>query len=75
MDERVTRIDERLTSLEERFREHTEYVGGRFQEVKDLVEHVETRLLTEFFKWASPNVRRQRAHAAMLRAHDAETTR
>jgi hypothetical protein len=36
------------------------------------IEHVETSLLTEFQKWASPTEARQRTHAAAIRALDAE---
>lgn len=36
------------------------------------LEQVETPLLTEFHKWASPVEQRQRSHAAALRALDAE---
>ena len=36
------------------------------------IEHVETSLLTEFHKWASPLESRQRTHTATLRAIDAE---
>jgi hypothetical protein len=36
------------------------------------IEHVETSLLTEFHKWASPMDARQRTHMAMLRAIDLE---
>ncbi len=36
------------------------------------LEHRETRLLTEFHKWASPFEMRQRSHSAGLRAIDAE---
>lgn len=36
------------------------------------LERVETALLTEFHKWASPQEMRQRTHAAALRAIDAE---
>ncbi len=36
------------------------------------LEKVETTLLTEFHKWASPVELRQRSHAAVLRAPDAE---
>jgi hypothetical protein len=36
------------------------------------IEHVETSLLTEFLKWASPAEARQRTHAAAIRALDAE---
>jgi hypothetical protein len=34
---------------------------------------VETTLLTEFHKWASPIDMRQRSHAAAIRALDTET--
>jgi len=33
---------------------------------------VETTLLTEFHKWASPSEARQRTHSAVLRAIDLE---
>ena len=36
------------------------------------MEKIETALLTEFHKWASPVELRQRSHAAALRALDAE---
>ena len=36
------------------------------------IERVETTLLTEFHKWASPVELRARSHAAALRAMDAE---
>jgi uncharacterized phage protein gp47/JayE len=36
------------------------------------IEHVETALLTEFQKWASPNEARLRTHTATLRAIDLE---
>ncbi|MGP8246634.1 MAG: hypothetical protein ACLQVN_19205 [Bryobacteraceae bacterium] len=36
------------------------------------LERVETTLLTEFHKWASPVEARQRTHAAALRAVDLE---
>jgi hypothetical protein len=36
------------------------------------LERVETRLLTEFHKWASPVENRQRSHAAAIRALDVE---
>ena len=36
------------------------------------LEKVETTLLTEFHKWASPVELRQQSHAAALRALDAE---
>jgi hypothetical protein len=51
-------LEERLAKLEERFAER--------------LEKVETTLLTEFHKWASPIEMRQRSHAAALRALDSE---
>jgi len=39
---------------------------------KQDLERVETTLLTEFHKWASPMEARQRTHAAAIKAVDAE---
>jgi hypothetical protein len=41
-------------------------------ELNARIEHVETSLLTEFQKWASPVEARQRTHAAAIRALDVE---
>ena len=41
-------------------------------ELAQQLELMETRLLTEFHKWASPVEMRQRSHSAALRAHDVE---
>jgi len=43
------------------------------QWMQQQLEKVETTLLTEFHKWASPVELRQRSRAAALRALDAET--
>ena len=51
-------ISERLQKVESEF-------SGR-------LEKVETTLLTEFHKWATPLELRQKSHAAALRALDAE---
>lgn len=40
------------------------------QWIGEQLERVETRLLTEFHKWASPVELRARSHAAALRAMD-----
>ena len=40
--------------------------------VREQVERVETSLLTELHKWASPIEARQRSHTAALRAFDLE---
>lgn len=42
------------------------------QWIQQQLEKVETTLLTEFHKWASPVEMRQRSHAAAIRALDAE---
>jgi hypothetical protein len=42
------------------------------QWIRSELEKVETSLLTEFHKWASPVEARQRSHAAAVRALDAE---
>jgi hypothetical protein len=42
------------------------------QWIEERLEKVETTLLTEFHKWASPLELRQKSHAAALRALDAE---
>jgi hypothetical protein len=40
--------------------------------ITEQLRTVETSLLTEFHKWASPSEARQRTHAAALRAIDLE---
>ena len=42
------------------------------QWIRGELERVETTLLTEFHKWASPVEMRQRSHSAALRALDTE---
>lgn len=42
------------------------------QWISERLEKVETNLLTEFHRWASPVELRQRSHAAALRALDTE---
>jgi len=43
------------------------------QWIKGQLEKVETTLLTEFHKWASPVELRRKSHAAALRALDVES--
>lgn len=56
--------------------EDKQWISERLEEqrrdVTERVEKVETTLLTEFHKWASPLEMRQRSHAAAIRALDAE---
>jgi hypothetical protein len=40
--------------------------------ITERLERMQTRLLTEFHKWASPLEARQRTHSAALRAVDLE---
>jgi hypothetical protein len=63
-------VEERLAArIDERFAERF----GRVEErLAARVERVETALLTEFHKWASPLEMRMRTHSAALRAVDLE---
>lgn len=53
-----------------------QWIDQRLEQFNQLferrLEQVETNLLTEFHKWASPVEMRQRSHTAVLRALDAE---
>jgi len=40
--------------------------------LSEQLEGIETRILTEFHKWASPFEARQRSHSAAIRALDME---
>jgi hypothetical protein len=52
---------------------HVEGVESRLRvHVSQECEKVETKLLTEFHKWASPVEMRIRSHAAVMRALDLE---
>lgn len=62
MDETVRRVYSRTVSLSEEDKTW----------IREQLEPVETTLLTEFHKWASPMKLRQRSHSAALRAFDAE---
>jgi len=42
------------------------------QWILEQLEHVETKLLTEFHRWASPTEMRVRSHSAVLRMLDIE---
>jgi hypothetical protein len=52
--------------------EDKQWISERLGGVSEKIEKVETILLTEFHKWASPQEMRQRTHAAAIRALDAE---
>lgn len=55
-------ISEQIAASEQRVTER----------LTERLERVETNLLTEFHKWASPVEMRQRTHSAAIRAIDAE---
>ncbi len=49
-----------------------DYLQAMEHRLNERIETVETRLLTEFHKWASPMDARVRSHTAALRALDLE---
>lgn len=67
-DRRFDQIEVRFEQIDRKF----EQIDLRFKEVDERIEKVETSLLTEFHKWASPLDARMRTHTALLRAVDLE---
>ena len=71
-----TRFLTELGTVETRLLTELERVETKFlaevQRLDQKIERVETNLLTEFHKWASPFENRQRSHAAAIRALDLE---
>lgn len=73
-------LEDRMVSMEGRLNGQMalmeDRLNARIDEVKIYVnercERVETALLTEFHKWASPLQKRVNSHSAVLRALDAE---
>jgi hypothetical protein len=65
-----------LTQIERNNEEVLATVFARLDRDKESMlarlERLETRLLTEFHKWASPLEMRKRSHAVVLRALDLE---
>lgn len=53
-------------------RDQVEATRHQLEAIRDQIEAVETRLLTEFHKWASPAEARARTHTAALRAVELE---
>ncbi len=47
-------------------------VNSATAELRERIEETETKLLTEFHKWAGPSDARQKSHAAAIRALDLE---
>ncbi len=71
--------------MDQELKQHLDGINGKLGDInkklaemdakfatKQDVERVETALLTEFHKWASPADMRARTHAAALRAIDLE---
>jgi hypothetical protein len=54
------------------FRTNEERTAALFRATEERIEHVETALLTEFHKWASPMEMRVKSHSLTLRALDLE---
>ena len=68
IDDRFERQDGRF----ERLDANIARLDARFEQMDEKIERLETTLLTEFHKWASPQEARTRTHAAALRAIDLE---
>jgi hypothetical protein len=65
-------VEEDMSLTDEDRRWISEQLDRVKTEFSEKLERVETNLLTEFHKWASPFEARQRSHSAALRAFDAE---
>ena len=66
-------LKQHLDAMEERMRaEFREQIQEAKSDLREQLERVETNLLTEFHKWASPLDARMRTHTATLRALDLE---
>jgi hypothetical protein len=48
------------------------WISAGFSDLKGKIERLETSLITEFHKWASPMDARMRTHNAAIRALDLE---
>jgi hypothetical protein len=67
LDAKFSQVDAKFSQMDAKFSQ----MDAKFATKQDL-ERVETALLTEFHKWASPADMRARTHAAALRAIDLE---
>lgn len=68
INQKFEQIDLKFEYIDRRF----EHIDQRFEQMDQKLERVETSLLTEFHKWASPVEARQRTHAAVLRVLEME---
>lgn len=64
--------DEDKKWIRDQIREHA---SASEERLRHAIERVETALLTEFHKWASPTEARLRSHSAVMRALDMEVER
>lgn len=72
---RIDRLEARIVGLEAKIDGLEARIDGLEARIVGLdakIERVETTLLTEFHKWASPLEMRVRTHAATLRSLDIE---
>ena len=71
------RLDDKIERAVVRLDAKIERVDAKFErtrtEFSENLERVETTLLAEFHKWASPLDARMRTHTALLRAIDLES--
>ena len=73
LGKRTDEIEQRMDEIEQRMKDHTTAVETNLKvEMKAIGERIETALLTEFHKWASPAEARTRTISAALRAIDLE---
>jgi hypothetical protein len=63
---------EQLQRIEQKLGQFEQKLAQLERDFEQKVERVETRLLTEFHKWASPAETRARSHTAAIRALDIE---
>ncbi len=79
LDQRIGGLDQRIIGLEQRVggvegseQRMQQWFEQRMAGWERRLEKVETSLLTEFHKWASPTSARINSHAAAIRALDAQ---
>jgi len=67
-----TKIGHKIGQLEAKIAQLETRLDRVETDLAEKIERVETTLLTEFHKWASPMDMRQKSHSAALRALDLE---
>jgi hypothetical protein len=71
LDTKFADVDAKFAALDTKFATKKD-LEALEERVNSRIEKVETSLLTEFHKWASPAEARARTHTATLRAIDLE---